>query len=448
MRNVVRLASLLAAATLFTSTPTASAASVLVMGGTFTPAPAADEVARNIADFINPTLGLALTPADATVVPYPASGGIVSGPGAPTINQSVAIGVENLEAALAQTPGRVIVFGFSQSTVVSMIEKERLEERRAAGLPAPDVTFVGIGVGNRPNGGIASRLEGLTIPIFDFTFNGPAPTDPEFGFTTFDIVREYDGLADFPLYPVNLLADVNALLGIVFVHARYDEVSVDPMSPKYLPGTVVQQYGDTTYYQIPTADLPLFDLARIFGVPESLIDIVEPTVKVIVDAGYDRTIPFGQPTGLRLAPALDPAKFATDLLASVGQGVANAVEAIAPPVPAAEGYPGSDDEAAGPRARATRAVSTVGGTTVSATSIGDQQSRTATATRSASTGHDEAGDHAGSVDHNGPTTTTTPTPESAEPTTPAQSDVSSTESEAGATEDAETSADTEGAADD
>lgn len=303
------------------------------MGGTFTPTPNQAFVDMAIDDFINPTVDPNLLPVQGSTVTYPASGGIISGPGAPTINESVAIGVANLEQAIAEQPADqpIIVFGYSQSTVVSMILKAKLEERKARGEAVPDVTFVGIGVGNRPHGGITTRLNGITIPVFDFTFNGPAPTDPEFGFTTIDIAREYDGLADFPLYVADLPAVLNALLGIVFVHGRYDEVSLDPNSPKYVPGTIEQQYGDTTYYLIPTPDLPLFDPARAIGVPESLIDVVEPVVKVAVDAGYDRTIPFGEPTSLRVVPQVDRAEFTADLVAAVGTGVANALKLVAPP---------------------------------------------------------------------------------------------------------------------
>jgi hypothetical protein len=30
---------------------------------------------------------------------------------------------------------------------------------------------------------------------------------------------EYDGLVDFPQYPINLLADINAILGFLYVHS-------------------------------------------------------------------------------------------------------------------------------------------------------------------------------------------------------------------------------------
>jgi PE-PPE domain len=312
--------------------------SALVMGGTLTPTPDQAFLDMAVDDFIDPTVNPDLLPIQGSTVTYPASAGI--GAGAPTINESVRIGVANLDAAIAAqqlaNPGQpIVVFGYSQSTVVTMIEKANLEQRRAAGETVPDVTFVGIGVGNRPHGGIATYLQGVTIPLVDFTFNGPAPTDPEFGFTTVDIAREYDGLADFPQYPLNLLADLNAVLGVVFVHTNYEQVSLDPNSPKYVEGTTEQQYGDTTYYLIPTPNLPLFDLARLVGVPEALINVVQPIVKVIVDAGYDRTTPFGQPTQFGLFPQIDPVTFTTDLLAAAGVGVANALRLIAPaPAPA------------------------------------------------------------------------------------------------------------------
>src|SRR6478752_5389246 len=191
-----------------------------VMGGTLTPTPDQAFIDMAVDDFINPTVNPKLPPMHGIPVTYPGSAGIV--PGSPTINESVRIGVSNLDAAIAAqqlaTPGQpIVVFGYSRSTVVSMIEKANLEERKAKGEPVPNVTFVGIGVGNRPHGGIATYLQGVTIPIVDFSFNGPAPTDPTHGFTTVDIAREYDGLADFPQYPINLLADLNALLGVIFV---------------------------------------------------------------------------------------------------------------------------------------------------------------------------------------------------------------------------------------
>jgi hypothetical protein len=196
----------------------------------------------------------------------------------------------------------------------------------------PPVTFVGIGVGNRPNGGIASRLDGLVIPFFDFTFNGAAPTDT--GFRSIDIARQYDGLADTPQFVTNPVALANAVLGVLFTHAFYgEEVSLDPSSPKYVQGTVEQQRGNTTYYWIPTADLPLFDPLRLLGVPEGVLDIAEPFVKTLVEAGYDRSVPFGQPTPAQLIPVIDPVTFGLQLTGAVLEGADNAAKLVGGALP-------------------------------------------------------------------------------------------------------------------
>ena len=69
---------------------------------------------------------------------------------------------------------------------------------------------------NLPNGGLVARFPGLYIPILDWSFNGPEPTDTQFD--TVVITRQYDFFADFPLYPLNLVADLNAVLGVFYVH--------------------------------------------------------------------------------------------------------------------------------------------------------------------------------------------------------------------------------------
>ena len=48
--------------------------------------------------------------------------------------------------------------------------------------------------------------------------------------------------------------------------------------------------------------LPLFGPLRTLGVPESFIDVVEPFFRVLVELGYDRSIPPWEPTPTRLIP--------------------------------------------------------------------------------------------------------------------------------------------------
>ena len=59
--------------------------------------------------------------------------------------------------------------------------------------------------------------------------------------------------------------------------------------------------------------------------PEPVIDVVEPVFKVIVELGYDRSIPPWQPTPARLIPPLNPAKVTADLVNAVGEGITNAL---------------------------------------------------------------------------------------------------------------------------
>jgi hypothetical protein len=99
------------------------------------------------------------------------------------------------------------------------------------------------------------------------------------------------------MYPLDIIADLNAVLGILYVHTDPFDVSLAP-GPSTSPPTQ-RQHGDTSYYFFETQNLPLFDPLRTLGVPESVIDVVEPVLKVIVDLGYDRSIAPWEPTPAR-----------------------------------------------------------------------------------------------------------------------------------------------------
>ncbi len=237
-----------------------------------------------------------------------------------TFDQSVASGVSILKQEIADRPGEtLVIFGYSQGAIVANQVKQDLEDQYPNG-DGPDIEFVLIGNPQVPNGGLAARFPGLYIPILDFTFPGPAPTDTQFHTT--DVIQQYDGVSDFPLYPINLISTGNALLGAVFVHPR--DLEVDP------EGVIHTVTGDTDYYFLPTENLPLFEPLRLVGVPEPVIDVAEPVAKVIVEQGYDRTIPPGTPTPARLIPPLPTAKNVHDVVNAVGEGVDNAVNLVRP----------------------------------------------------------------------------------------------------------------------
>ena len=168
-----------------------------------------------------------------------------------------------------------MIYGYSQGAVIANREKRKLAEQYPAGTEPPDIDFVLSGDPNVPNGGIVARFPGLYVPILDLSFNGPEPTDTQFD--TVVITRQYDGLADFPLYPLNLVADLNAVLGVVYVHPYDLDVSLpaDPKTSPAYPGHPRRHH----YYFFATQDLPLFAPLRTLGVPEPLIDVVEPVAR-------------------------------------------------------------------------------------------------------------------------------------------------------------------------
>ena len=239
-----------------------------------------------------------------------------------TIDQSVRHGVTDLETAMAKHPNEaLVIYGYSQGAVVAIMEKQKLAEQYPEGTDAPDIDFVLIGDPNVPNGGLAGPVPRPLHPDPRLDFNGPAPTDTQFD--TVESSPQYDGFADFPLYPLNLVSTANAVLGIVYVHLYDLEASLADDAPA--PPPIHTKYGDTDYYFFETEDLPLFGPLRTLGVPEPVIDVVEPVVKVVVELGYDRSIPPGEPTPARLIPPINPVKVAADLVNAVGEGVNNAL---------------------------------------------------------------------------------------------------------------------------
>jgi hypothetical protein len=246
-----------------------------------------------------------------------------------TFDKSVEAGRVDLETAMAEYGNdHLVIYGYSQGATVANLEKRKLAEQYPAGTPAPDIDFVLGGDTNLPNGGFLARFPGLYVPILDFSFNGPEPTDTQFDTTV--INRQYDFMSDFPLYPLNPVADLNAVLGFIYVHLYPFDVSLAPDLSTSPP--TVSQHGDSTYYFFETKDLPLFAPLRQLGVPEALIDVVEPVFRVLVELGYDRNIQPWEPTPARLIPTIDPAKVTADLVSAVAEGVTNALSIVGLPV--------------------------------------------------------------------------------------------------------------------
>ena len=339
----VMAACLSAALLVAAPSPPARAASALFMGGTFDQLRVPDDTPDLISSYISNMGSRYLDPTGlcaggepgcsplAVYTPEEIKG--VTGWRDLSFDDSVQAGVQNLDSCLRAVPCVVTpppytttettaltdtvytVLGYSQSATVATVEKAAL----IAQPPAASVGFVLFANPNRPNGGILQRFAGAYLPVLGVTFNGATPTDsPQSApLTTVDITGQYDPISDFPTNPLNLLADLNTLFGFYLVHLR----AFDLGTPE-LQG----QYGDSAYYLIPAETLPL--LAPIAAIPKIgplLATILDPPLRVAIEAGYDRTVNPGSPTRARLLYFPSPITTAVNVMKAIPTGWDNGI---------------------------------------------------------------------------------------------------------------------------
>ena len=246
---------------------------------------------------------------------FPVSSGYLNDP---TFDASVGEGLANLNDENV-TNGDVI-FGFSQGAVVA-------SEYKAQHPGQTGVTYVLVENPDRPNGGILERFEGLSIPILGVTANGATPNTGPAGAKTIDISRQYDGWSDFPAYPLNVVADANAIAGIYYLHGKtQSEVSEQDVKDAKTVGGIYYQNDtktNTEYYLIPTDRLPL--LMPFTGiVPDPILDAADAPLRAVVELGYDRS-DYGKPTTAGIVPAVNPVTVATQLADATVQGAKTGV---------------------------------------------------------------------------------------------------------------------------
>jgi len=249
-----------------------------------------------------------------------------------TFDESVAVGLANLDNCLraqsctvtdppyTSTTTRTVsdtdftVFGYSDSATIASIQKSNL----IAHPPSGTVSFVLVSSGNRPNGGILERFVGVRLPILGVTFGGatvtnsPQPTP----LSTVDAAYQYDVIADFPTNPLNLLALVNSLIGSAYDH------------PEFGTGTptLQGQYQDSTYYMFTADTLPLVRPLEVIPVLGPLLaTVLDPPLRVLVETAYDRTINPGAPTPAKYLYFPNPIAAAANFVIALPTGWDNGI---------------------------------------------------------------------------------------------------------------------------
>lgn len=333
------MAALFAWGAVATST-SATAGTALIMGGNGHPLGVPQDKPNYIANYATEAHDAFIAPSGLCgpecflVATYtPAQIRFVNGIFDLTYDESVAVGQANLNDCIQGSDCTVtlapytetgphtvvdsayVVYAYSQSATVAGNQKLHL----IAHPVASSVSFLLVANPNRPNGGILERFVGAYIPLLGITFNGPTPTfspQPR-PLTTVDVARQYDGWADFPTNPLNLLADLNAVIGTVLLHPDYSDAGTPQLQG---------QYQDTTYYLIPAPVTPvLIPLTWVPIVGKPLAIALDPAVRVLVEMGYDRTVNPGQPTPARYLYVPNLIKAALNLAVAIPTGWDDAI---------------------------------------------------------------------------------------------------------------------------
>ncbi|ANI40258.1 PE-PPE domain-containing protein [Mycolicibacterium vaccae] len=189
--------------------------------------------------------------------------------GLPLVGESD--GLRALRSAIKTSTGPTVVLGYSQGALIAADWLAQHDD--AADRPSPEeLSFVLFGNSLRKYGGVR--------PAYDID-----PPTPESDYHVTDIAIEYDGAADFPDDPFNLLALANAFAGFQYVHIYgYDDVDLENDEK------LVWTDGNVTYVLIRRENIPLLEPLRRLGLHE-LADQLNGPLKEIIDSAYDRDYP-------------------------------------------------------------------------------------------------------------------------------------------------------------
>jgi PE-PPE domain/PE family len=300
-----------------TTTPASPTNIALIMGGTGNPTPSSSymlsiEQAYLAQNYPGYTLVSLKTPEQF----WPITG-LTSEPFGKSVQQGLAI--LNTQIMTQTAAGdHVVVVGYSQSATIATLEMRYLDALPVGVRPSPNLlSFVLLADPNNPlNGGILTHF----IPGFG-AFHVVTPLDTPY--TTAIYTIQFDGIANFPQHLIDLPADLNALLGILDLHGTYPFLTTAQVAT-----AIQEQIGNTTYYFLPTANLPLLDPLRLIPLlGNPLANLLQPVLRPIIDLGYGNV--FATPG---LLPGLDPLSVGSYLGQGVAHGIADPLVAGLPPV--------------------------------------------------------------------------------------------------------------------
>lgn len=222
-------------------------------------------------------LGGAFANYQRTGVPWPMQANPVTGSDSMFLTESVAVGVDNLDAAiktaLAKTgPNEhVTVVGLSAGALVADDELRKL--LTDPNSPAKNkLNFVVVADSSRATFN-TNRLD----TTLNYQYRLPVQTK----YDTTVVTAEYDGFADFPDRVWNIVAVVNAYAGEILNHVPSVFTDLSTVDKSDITVTTNSLGGVTTSYFIASDKLPIVELLPF-------LEPQEAALKAIVDMGYKR----------------------------------------------------------------------------------------------------------------------------------------------------------------
>ena len=182
-------------------------------------------------------------------------------------------GAASLHSAIIRSDGDVLAVGHSEG---GQVIYELLRDYDTDPNSAPDpAKFSWISIGNPEN-----KFGGVPWSGYDGERGFPEDTD----YTGTEVIRQYDGWADWPDDSSNLLAVANAVVGMQTIHTDYTDVDITS------PDNATYHEGNVTYVWVPTDTLPLVAWTGPFA--PALDNALRPTV----ESAYDRPVSIPDPT--------------------------------------------------------------------------------------------------------------------------------------------------------
>lgn len=190
-------------------------------------------------------------------------------------------GADKLLDAVRNLPadaGPVALLGYSQGAQVIYSALRRWQDDPSTAPDPARVSWVSIGNPDNPIGGHRTKLGTAQA----------RPAETPYGGT--EVIRQYDGWADWPDDRSNLLAVFNAVVGMTTVHSNYFDVDIkDPANVRYTPDRADGSPGNVTYVWVPNPVLPL-----VAGLGP-LAPVLDPLLRPTIEKAYNRPVPIPAP---------------------------------------------------------------------------------------------------------------------------------------------------------